>query len=87
MKHVILHPSYNPNTVDNDLALLRLHTFDFEINDNHYNMQPACLPVSDFQLRKRKPVMCVILGWGKVRSKNSYGSQVLREARVGMPYA
>jgi len=63
------------------MALLKLRTLDLEIYDG-LNLQPACLPDSDFQLRKRKPKMCVVIGWGKVQSQDSYGSQILREARV-----
>ncbi|XP_025414015.1 trypsin-like [Sipha flava] len=78
---VVVHPEYNPNTIDNDMALLKLRSSDTETNGG-YHPQPACLPVSDFHQTKRKPALCVVLGWGKVRSQHSYGSHVLREARV-----
>ncbi|CAI6343919.1 unnamed protein product [Macrosiphum euphorbiae] len=81
VERIIIHPRYNPNTIDNDMALLKLRALDLEI-DGGLNLQPACLPPSDFQRRKRKPKMCVVIGWGKVQSQDSYGSRILREARV-----
>lgn len=63
------------------MALLKLRTLDLEVNGG-YHLEPACLPVFDFQQRKRKPTVCVVIGWGKERSYDSYGSHVLREARV-----
>jgi len=63
------------------MALLKLRSLDLEI-DGGFNLQPACLPSSDFQWRKRKPKICVVIGWGKVQSQDSYGSRILREARV-----
>lgn len=63
------------------MALLKLRILDLEVNGGNY-LQPACLPVFDFQRRKRKPTMCVVIGWGKVQSQDLYGSQILREARV-----
>lgn len=68
------------------MALLKLHTLDLEINGGDY-LQPACLPASDFQLLKRKPTMCLVIGWGKIRSRDLYGSQVLHEARVCISYS
>ncbi|XP_022166043.1 trypsin-3-like [Myzus persicae] len=81
VERIIIHPRYNPNTIDNDMALLKLRVLDLEIYGG-LNLQPACLPPSDFQRRKRKPKMCVVIGWGKVQSQDPYGSQILREARV-----
>lgn len=63
------------------MALLKLRTLDLKINRGYY-LQPACLPVSDFKLLKRKPTICLVIGWGKIRSRNLYGSQVLQEAKV-----
>jgi len=63
------------------MALLKLRALELGI-DGRFNLQPACLPPSDFQRRKRKPKMCVVIGWGKVQSQDSYGSRILREARV-----
>lgn len=63
------------------MALLKLRTLDSVI-DGGLNLQPACLPASGFERWKRKPKMCVVIGWGKVKSQDSYGSKILREARV-----
>lgn len=63
------------------MALLKLRTLDLAINGG-YHLEPACLPVFDPRRRKRKPKMCVAIGWGKTRPQDSYGSQILREVRV-----
>lgn len=83
VERVVVHPKYNPDTVDNDMALLKLRARDLLRETGH--LEPACLPVSDVRrFRRKQPTMCVVVGWGKVRSRDSYGSKVLQEARVGM---
>lgn len=67
------------------MALLKLRSLDLKINGGYY-LQPACLPVSDFKVLKRKPTICLVIGWGKIRSRDFYGSQVLQEARVCTHY-
>ncbi|WAQ95847.1 CORIN-like protein, partial [Mya arenaria] len=56
---LILHPGYNPHTVANDIALIRLHNH-IRFNDH---VRPTCLPSSERKL----PIgtRCTVLGWGK----------------------
>lgn len=69
------HPRYDPDTVDNDLALLRLWRWPAP-----YPAVPACLP------RPRQPLPagtpCTILGWGKRRQGAIAGAQQLQQAQV-----
>ncbi|TRY95445.1 hypothetical protein DNTS_032473 [Danionella cerebrum] len=63
VKRAITHPDYNPITVDNDIALLRLAapaTFTTYI-------LPACLPSTDLAERMlhRNGTVTVVTGWGK----------------------
>ncbi|OQR66915.1 proclotting enzyme precursor-like [Tropilaelaps mercedesae] len=69
-----IHPEYDVETVDNDVALLRLATpvaFDESIG-------AACLP------DKPLPVgsLGTILGWGKLNDRAVNGSDILQEAQV-----
>ncbi|XP_026815400.1 trypsin-like isoform X2 [Rhopalosiphum maidis] len=60
-----------------------LKEYDLSVHEgDEIRLRPACLPTSDIQRWKRKPKMCVVIGWGKVKSQDSYGSKILREARV-----
>jgi hypothetical protein len=69
------HPRYDPDTVDNDLALLRLWRWPAP-----YPAMPACLP------RPHQPLppgtACTILGWGKRRQGALTGAQQLQQAEV-----
>lgn len=70
VRGMYLHPKFNHHTVDNDIALLRL--------PRAVKVPVACLPV-------KPPVpteMCNIMGWGKVKSTEDYGTNVLHEAKV-----
>ncbi|XP_051556955.1 vitamin K-dependent protein C-like [Myxocyprinus asiaticus] len=63
VKQAITHPQYNPFTVDNDIALLRLS------GPAKYStyILPACLPGRDLAERMlhRNGTMTVVTGWGK----------------------
>ena len=88
VEHSILHPNYNPDTVDNDVALLKIPS---ETQVDHPNV--ACLPklsVPKPQLGERRenqgmpPVgaKCTIIGWGKEKNSHVYGTDVLHQAEV-----
>ena len=71
---VIQHPKYDPETVDNDLAMIRLRA---PLSPSEAT--PVCLP------RGRHPragTKCTVAGWGKTKSTHLFGSDVLREAEV-----
>lgn len=93
-----VHPNYDPETVNNDVALLRFHKFHSEMKyvlinyknmyvfrlptlaRNYRHLGFACLP----KPRQALPVskLCTIIGWGKRRSTDAYGSDILHEAEV-----
>merc|ERR1712038_176762 len=70
----IVHPSYNPSTTNNDIALLKLsESVDLSI------YTPACLPASsaDYVGQSAK-----VYGWGKTDPCGSTTSSRLLEAEV-----
>lgn len=73
---VTVHPHYDADTVDNDVALLRLPV----------SLTPAasrgiaCLPTPRQALPTNQ--LCTIIGWGKSRATDDFGTDVLHEARV-----
>ncbi|NP_956650.1 vitamin K-dependent protein C precursor [Danio rerio] len=73
VKQHISHPQYNPITVDNDIALLRL---DGPVKFSTYIL-PACLPSLELAKRMlhRNGTVTIITGWGKNnQSATSYNS-------------
>lgn len=72
----IVHPEYDADTVDNDVALLRLPV----------TLSPAvsrgivCLPAPRQPLPAKQ--LCTIIGWGKSRAEDDFGTDVLHEAKV-----
>ncbi|KAB7503609.1 Transmembrane protease serine 5, partial [Armadillidium nasatum] len=72
----VSHPLYDPATVDNDVALLRLPE-PIHLGDKIF---PACVPDQGSSL----PVgsQCTIIGWGKERNNHFFGTDVLNEAEL-----
>ncbi|RLU22998.1 hypothetical protein DMN91_005276 [Ooceraea biroi] len=73
---VTIHPKYDADTVDNDVALLRL--------PNALTMSAsrgiACLPSPKQPIPMNQ--FCTIIGWGKSSVTDDFGTDVLHEARV-----
>nr|XP_050846997.1 coagulation factor VII isoform X1 [Vespula vulgaris]XP_050846998.1 coagulation factor VII isoform X1 [Vespula vulgaris]XP_050846999.1 coagulation factor VII isoform X1 [Vespula vulgaris] len=73
---VVIHPEYDADTVDNDVAMLRLPV----------NLTPspsrgiACLPAPKQLLPTNQ--LCTILGWGKSRVTDDFGTDILHEAKI-----
>ena len=97
VEKVIPHPDYDKATVDNDVALLKISMNDADQLFGNFkkrgvkkyrhrksprisSFSPACLPDENAEL----PVgtKCTIVGWGKERNKNVFGTDVLHEAEV-----
>lgn len=72
----IVHPSYDPDTVINDVAMLRLPMSARP----EFGHGIACLPRPSQTLPTN--ANCVILGWGKKRATDVHGSRILHEAQV-----
>jgi hypothetical protein len=81
-----LHPKYDPNTVDNDVALLRIPLEQDMAGTGSANSAEvahpnvACLPGPNERLPEGKK--CSIIGWGKEKNSHVYGTDVLHEAEV-----
>ena len=73
---IFVHPNYDAETVDNDIAVLRLRT---PLKMNRF-VSPVCLPSSEDNM----PVdsLGTILGWGKRRNSAVFGTDVLHQAQV-----
>lgn len=73
---IFIHPDYDVETVDNDIALLRLRS---PLKMNKF-VSPACLPSTNDSL----PVdsLGTILGWGKRKNSEVFGTDVLHQAEV-----
>ncbi|KAI4472572.1 hypothetical protein M0802_008841 [Mischocyttarus mexicanus] len=73
---VVIHPEYDADTVDNDIAMLRLPI----------NLTPspsrgiACLPAPKQLLPTNQ--LCTILGWGKSRVTDDFGTDILHEVKI-----
>ena len=76
VKDSFLHPDYNRDTVDNDMALLRLP----EPVRLGKSVQLACIPQQAEPLPETDH--CTIIGWGKEKKGHFFGTEVLHEARV-----
>jgi hypothetical protein len=63
VKRMVVHRDYNPNTFENDIALLEL-TSPFEVQPH---VVPICLP--DFDASDYVGKTAYVAGWGKL----SYG--------------
>lgn len=71
-----IHPEYDADTVDNDVALLRLPV----ILTPSPSRGIACLPASKQPLPTNQ--LCTIIGWGKSSVTDDFGTDVLHEVRV-----
>ncbi|NP_001079421.1 complement factor I S homeolog precursor [Xenopus laevis] len=65
VKSVLVHESYNPNTYENDIALLEVKNIynNPKCMQTDNNMVPACVPWSPFQFRTGDT--CTVSGWGR----------------------
>ncbi|XP_072902168.1 coagulation factor VII-like isoform X1 [Hemitrygon akajei] len=62
VSEMINHQNYNPKTVDNDIAMLKL---DVPITLNDYAV-PICLPKPDFAMRELTQIhFSTVSGWGR----------------------
>nr|XP_034183762.1 urokinase-type plasminogen activator isoform X1 [Osmia lignaria] len=73
---VTVHPEYDVDTVDNDVAMLRLPVTLTASPSRGI----ACLPAPNQPLPANQ--LCTIIGWGKSRVTDDFGTDVLHEARI-----
>ncbi|XP_049883248.1 trypsin CFT-1-like [Pectinophora gossypiella] len=72
---IIIHPNYNPNTIDNDVALLRTPTITYVPN----LVQPASIAGANYNLADNQAVYAI--GWGAT-AVNGPGSEQLRHVQI-----
>ncbi|XP_062380655.1 vitamin K-dependent protein C-like [Sardina pilchardus] len=77
---IISHPSYNRQTVDNDIGLLRLAT---PVRYSNYIL-PACLPSRGLAegLLHRNGTETIVTGWGKTNETDEGYSKTLNFIKV-----
>ncbi|XP_068624231.1 phenoloxidase-activating enzyme-like [Battus philenor] len=77
IESIIVHPQFDPDTLENDIALIRLSKMatysDF--------VRPICLPSSDITMEADEGTIVYVAGWGA--TENSKSSDVKRH--VSMP--
>ncbi|XP_013386306.1 plasminogen [Lingula anatina] len=71
-----VHPDFNLDTVDSDIALLKLKQ---PVKFGTY-IAPVCIPPENLTLPQG--TLCYITGWGKKQETHIYGANALREAQV-----
>lgn len=76
MDSVTIHPEYDADTVDNDVAMLRLPVTLTASPSRGI----ACLPAPNQPLPANQ--LCTIIGWGKSRVTDDFGTDILHEARI-----
>ncbi|XP_022821659.1 trypsin, alkaline C-like [Spodoptera litura] len=73
---IIVHPSYNSRSLDNDIGILRSASV-FSFNNN---VQPASIAGSNYNLGVNQPVWAA--GWGDVYPGLNVGSEHLQHVQV-----
>lgn len=63
--HIFVHPEFNRETFENDIALFKLHS---AVHYSNY-IQPICLPPAHPQLYTHNKTKCFISGWGRIAEK------------------
>lgn len=71
-----LHPDFNMKDIDSDIALIKLKRPTVKDSSGAY----ACVPDTNDVLPER--TRCYVMGWGKKRAKNYFGTDMLMEAQV-----
>jgi len=61
VSEIAVHPNWNPNTLANDIAVLKLKV---KVAYNNY-IRPACLPSSEKDITVAEGKKCKLTGWGR----------------------
>ena len=75
-KSVYIHPNFNMQDIDSDIALVKLHEPVTSANTAGY----ACIPDKDIVLPDE--TLCYAVGWGKTKETHLFGVDVLQEAPI-----
>ena len=71
-----VHPNFNMDTIDSDLALLKLRR---PVMPSAVTWH-ACVPEADDILATN--TTCYAVGWGKLKDFHLFGTDILREAKI-----
>ncbi|CAF0905800.1 unnamed protein product [Didymodactylos carnosus] len=79
-----VHPQYDPDTFDNDIALVRLN---LPLDMTHRSLAIICLPIInntllDFQEYPSPGTPLVGIGWGTLMSNNTEPSETLQQVTL-----
>lgn len=69
--------SFNPSTIANDIALIRLNR-PLDLNGRHKYLQPICLPPNGLTIDGSR---CYATGWGRTTSEGRTAN-ILQEVRI-----
>ncbi|XP_016946746.1 transmembrane protease serine 6 [Drosophila biarmipes] len=75
VSRVKVHELYNPQSFDNDLAILRLSQ---PVDMEHHRVRPICLPIHAYSFDHE---LAIVTGWG-AQKEGGPGSDTLREVQV-----
>ncbi|XP_052891005.1 trypsin 3A1-like [Anopheles moucheti] len=81
-EEIIVHPTYNPHTYNNDVALIRI-IGSFEGYENVFPIALETVPITSYST----PVYCTVSGWGQTEMFNGKLPEMLRAVRIPLiPY-
>lgn len=75
-KKIIMHPNYNPRSLDYDIALIKLET---PLEDFSVYIRPVCLPSSDTKFDEQSK--CYVTGFGRLEQGGELAG-MLRMAKI-----
>lgn len=75
-KKIIMHPNYNPRSLDYDIALIKLET---PLEDFSVYIRPVCLPSSDTTFDEQSK--CYVTGFGRTEQGGELAG-MLRMAKI-----
>jgi trypsin len=74
VSQIIIHPQYNDNTIENDIALLKLAT--------KTNLTPLKIPQQGDESLLNAGRKCTVIGWGYLDNDNTQLPDILQEVEV-----
>ncbi|CAL8137858.1 unnamed protein product [Orchesella dallaii] len=71
VKRIIIHPGYNPDTIENDIGLLKLTSpIQYKVNVND-------VPLPKFKSDIPSDTHCIISGWGSTKEGGSISKSLM----------
>ena len=76
---IIVHPNYERNTFQNDIALIKLRK-RLNFDEKKFKIIPVCIP--EEQTRIYKNIEGYATGFGRVNKDDKFSSNILNEVRL-----